>query len=76
MIKYEGNVDCARRATTLTTSNRRKIRYVSTHHLKGAKLNSLKRVSIEDVPVVREFPDVFLEELPGMPPDEGYRVSN
>jgi hypothetical protein len=25
--------------------------------------------SIEDVPVVREYPDVFPEELPGMPPD-------
>jgi hypothetical protein len=24
--------------------------------------------SIEDVPVVREYPDVFPEELPGMPP--------
>ena len=23
----------------------------------------------EEVPVVREFPDVFPEELPGMPPD-------
>jgi hypothetical protein len=23
--------------------------------------------SIEDVPVVREYPDVFPEELPGMP---------
>jgi hypothetical protein len=26
--------------------------------------------SIEDVPVVREYPDVFPEELPGMPPDK------
>jgi hypothetical protein len=25
--------------------------------------------SIEDVPVVREYPNVFPEELPGMPPD-------
>jgi hypothetical protein len=25
--------------------------------------------SIEDVPVVQEYPDVFPEELPGMPPD-------
>jgi hypothetical protein len=25
--------------------------------------------SIEYVPVVREYPDVFPEELPGMPPD-------
>ena len=31
--------------------------------------NSLKGVSIDQVPVVREYPDVFPEELPGMPPD-------
>ncbi|GKV00524.1 hypothetical protein SLEP1_g13198 [Rubroshorea leprosula] len=24
---------------------------------------------LEDIPVVREFPDVFLEDLPGLPPD-------
>jgi hypothetical protein len=29
----------------------------------------LKGVSLEDVPIVREYPDVFPEELPGMPPD-------
>ena len=27
-----------------------------------------KVVSVSDVPVVREFPDLFLEELPDMPP--------
>jgi hypothetical protein len=25
--------------------------------------------TIEEVPVVQEYPDVLLEELPGMPPD-------
>jgi hypothetical protein len=30
---------------------------------------SMEAKSIEDVPVVREYPDVFPEELPGMPPD-------
>jgi hypothetical protein len=30
---------------------------------------SIEAKSIEDVPVVREYPDVFPEELPGMPPD-------
>ena len=24
---------------------------------------------LEDIPVVREFPDVFPDELPGLPPD-------
>ncbi len=32
-------------------------------------LNSLKGFSIDSVPIVSEYPDVFPEELPGMPPD-------
>jgi len=27
------------------------------------------RVQLEDIPVVCEFPDVFPDDLPGMPPD-------
>ena len=26
-------------------------------------------INLKDIPVVREFPDVFPEDLPGMPPD-------
>jgi hypothetical protein len=33
------------------------------------QLNSLKEVRIEDIPIVREFHDVFPKELPKMPPD-------
>jgi hypothetical protein len=33
------------------------------------RLNYLKGVSLEDVAVVREYPDVFPDELPGMPPN-------
>jgi hypothetical protein len=32
-------------------------------------LNQLDTASTTDVRTVSEFPDVFLEELPGMPPD-------
>ena len=37
--------------------------YQSTH------VNSLTGVVQEEVPVVKDYPDVFPEELPGMPPD-------
>ena len=33
------------------------------------QLNSMSKENLEEIPVVREFPDVFPEELPGMPPD-------
>jgi hypothetical protein len=32
-------------------------------------LNQTKVIALEDIKVVREYPDVFLEELSGMPPD-------
>ena len=32
-------------------------------------MNSLSGVVHEEVPVVKDYPDVFPEELPGMPPD-------
>ena len=30
---------------------------------------SMEAKSLEEVPVLNEYPDVFPEELPGMPPD-------
>ena len=30
---------------------------------------------VENIPVVREFPDVFLEDLPGLPPDRDVQLS-
>ena len=32
-------------------------------------LNVLPLPDLEDIPVVRDFPDVFPKELPSMPPD-------
>src|SRR4051812_40715952 len=32
-------------------------------------LNVLPLLDPEDIPVVRDFPDIFPKELPGMPPD-------
>ena len=32
-------------------------------------MNSLSGVVQEEVPVVKDYPDEFPEELPGMPPD-------
>ena len=30
---------------------------------------SMEAKTLEEVPVVDEYPDIFLEKLPGMPPD-------
>ena len=42
---------------------------VSRHEPKRMHVNSLSGVVQEEVPVVKDFPNVFKEELPGMPPD-------
>ena len=47
-----------------------KVEFLATSVRDGHLLvNSLKTFSLEDVPIVSEYPDVFPEELPGMPPD-------
>ena len=33
-------------------------------------LNGLEEQTLSDVPVVCEYPDVFPEDLPGLPPDK------
>jgi hypothetical protein len=32
-------------------------------------LNQVKGTSLDEIRIVQEFPDIFLEELPGMPPN-------
>ena len=47
----------------------KRIKSVSRHALRRTQVNSLSGVVQEEVPVVKDYPDVFPEELPGMPPD-------
>jgi hypothetical protein len=69
MTNYLGVIDCVDRAITLTTPEGRRIRYKCNMDFNNIRLNHLKGVSLEEVVVVQEYPDVFLDELPGMPPD-------
>jgi hypothetical protein len=34
-----------------------------------SKINQKKAIALEDIKVVQDYPDIFPEELPGMPPD-------
>jgi hypothetical protein len=42
---------------------------LSTHPITASSLHHLTAPSLEDIPVAREYPDVFPEDSPGMPPD-------
>ena len=68
-------IDCAAKTVQLTHSSGQTINY-STRAIPNAEaqiyalnaLNASPLDGIENIPVVRDFQDVFPEELPGMPP--------
>jgi hypothetical protein len=68
-------IDCAKKSIKLTTLNGKELEYVTEPLItakgvaNGVKLNQLDVSQGPMVPVVNEFPDVFPEELPGIPPD-------
>ena len=66
---YGGNIDCVCKSILLNTPEGRRIKYVSRHVPKRTRVNCLAGVVQEEVPVVKDFPDVFPEELPDMLPD-------
>jgi hypothetical protein len=75
LSKHKGMINCSKKAVRLTTSSGKEMEYVAENLVtdKAASnrvvLNQLDAASTMDVKTVSEFLDVFLEELPGMPPD-------
>jgi hypothetical protein len=70
MSKYQGHIDCARKAITVTSSDGVQIEHITTMTSRKAYYKkSLSGLTLDQVPVVCEYPDIFPEELPGMPPD-------
>jgi hypothetical protein len=75
LSKHEVLIDCAKKSVRLTTSDGKELEFIAepVGTAKGvanrAKVNQLDASQGSEVPVVNEFPDVFPEELPGMPPD-------
>jgi hypothetical protein len=75
LIKHIVLINCAKKSIKLITPNEKELEFVAETVVtaKGvanrAKVNQLTASQGSKVLVVSEFPDVFLEELPGMPPD-------
>jgi hypothetical protein len=75
LSKYTVLIDCAKKSVKMTTPEGKEIEFIakSVVTAKGvanyAKVNQLDASQGSEVPVVNEFPDVFPEELPGMPPN-------
>src|ERR1041385_1708405 len=63
-------LDCKAKSVRLTHPSGQTIDYTSpSSRTQVHSLNALPLPDLEDIPVVRDFPDVFPEELPGIPPD-------
>jgi hypothetical protein len=75
LCKYKVLINCAKKSVKLTTPEGKEMEFVVEPMVtaKGvanhAKVNQLDASQGSEVPVVKEFPDVFPEELPCMPPD-------
>ncbi|XP_051216797.1 uncharacterized protein [Lolium perenne] len=70
MVKYKGHIDCARRAITLTAEDGDEVEHVATMpSSKALCKKSVASPALHEVPIACEYPEVFPDELPGMPPD-------
>nr|CAD40076.1 OSJNBa0085C10.29 [Oryza sativa Japonica Group] len=71
LTKNKGVIDCSRREVTLTTSwgSVMKATVDQDPQLFKRAGGIFTMLPMEGMPVVQDYPDVFPEELPGMPPD-------
>jgi hypothetical protein len=76
LSKHKTQINCAKKSIELTTPDGKEMEFVAMPVVttKGVanhvEVNQLDASQGSEVPVVNEFPDVFPEELPGMPPDQ------
>jgi hypothetical protein len=70
LSKYDGVIQCAKRAVWLTMKDRTTIEFVVAAQAdQSSMLSQMKVTTLEEILVVQEYLDVFSEELLGMPPD-------
>jgi hypothetical protein len=75
LSKYKVLTHYAKKSVKMTTPERKEMEFIAEPMVtaKGvancAKVNQLDVNQGSEVPVLNEFPDVFPDELPGMPPD-------
>jgi hypothetical protein len=75
LSKHKGLIDCTKKSIKLTAPDGKELEFFAKPVVtpKGvanrAKVNHLDASQGSEVPVVNEFPDVFPEDSPGMPPN-------
>src|SRR6266540_3193797 len=69
LAQNKGTIACATREVTLENQEAIVVR-VNPQGLRSSPMVcNVKVLSVDEVPVVCEYPDVFPEDLPGLPPD-------
>jgi hypothetical protein len=70
MSQHQGVIDCAKKTITMTSSTGIVVKHVSEKPPQTTQCHkSISGPTLDQVPIVCEYPDVFPDELPGMPPD-------
>lgn len=68
--KCKGIIICARRAVELINSDGIKVEFVATvEFAENSTVNQMKGATIDEIKVVYDYLDVFLDELPSMSPN-------
>jgi hypothetical protein len=68
--KYDGVILCAKRAIRLTKEDGTIVEFNAAIQAEQVSLlNRVQGTSLNEIRIAQEYPDVFPEELPGMPPD-------
>jgi hypothetical protein len=70
LTKYDTVIHCSKRSVVLTRSEGERFEFVATLlSAADCAVNQLKADSIEDIRVVCEYPNIFPDDLLGMPPE-------
>jgi hypothetical protein len=69
LTKHGGNIACAERTVTATNHLGETVTCHIQPSLPDSTIHNLKVESLEQIPVIKEYPDIFPEELPGLPPN-------
>ena len=70
LTQYQVCINCATREVNLTGQDGQATKFITRRSTPSKEIVFTAIAKMELIPVVSEFPDVFPEELPGMPPDQ------
>jgi hypothetical protein len=70
MTRHRVSLDIFSRIVEINSSEyRHTILHLPQQEYVSSGIYAIKGIKLEDIPVVCEYPDVFPDDLPGMPPD-------